>query len=97
MITIVKTIVGYAVDNTTLTRFFTLLFLIPFAIAAITMIHLLLLHQTGSNDPLGLNKNILHLLFIHVCVPLSYFVFCYGLISSCNILWMIVVSEECSQ
>jgi len=96
MITVVKTIVGYAVDNTTLTQFFTLLFLIPFAIAAITMIHLFL-HQTGSNNPIGLNKKILHLLFIHACVPLSYFVFCYGLISSCNILWIIVVSEECSQ
>ena len=51
----------------------------------------------GPNNPLGLNKNILHLLFIHACVPLNYFVFCYGLISSCNILWMIGVSEECSQ
>ena len=97
MNTIVKTIVGYAVDNTTLTRFFSLLFLIPFTTTAITMIRLLFLHQMGSNNPLGLNKNILHFLFIHACVLLSYFVFCYGLISSCNILWMIVVSEECSQ
>jgi ubiquinol-cytochrome c reductase cytochrome b subunit len=29
----------------------------PFAIAAIVLIHLLFLHQTGSNNPLGLNKN----------------------------------------
>jgi len=61
------------------------------------MIRLLFLHQMESNNPLGLNKNILHLLFIHACVPLIYFVFCYGLISSRNILWMIVVSEECLQ
>jgi quinol-cytochrome oxidoreductase complex cytochrome b subunit len=47
----------FAVDSATLTRFITLHFLIPFAIAAITIIHLLFLHQTGSNNPLGLNKN----------------------------------------
>ena len=44
-------------DNATLTRFFALHFLIPFVIAAIVLIHLLFLHQTGSNNPLGLNKN----------------------------------------
>jgi ubiquinol-cytochrome c reductase cytochrome b subunit len=48
---------GFAVDNTTLTRFFALHFLIPYAIAAIAIIYLLFLHQTGSNNPLGLNKN----------------------------------------
>nr|WHM51756.1 cytochrome b [Reticulitermes virginicus] len=48
---------GFAVDNATLTRFFALHFLVPFVIAAVTMIHLLFLHQTGSNNPLGLNKN----------------------------------------
>nr|AIY61579.1 cytochrome b [Prorhinotermes canalifrons] len=48
---------GFAVDNATLTRFFALHFLMPFAIAAMTMVHLLFLHQTGSNNPLGLNKN----------------------------------------
>jgi preprotein translocase subunit SecG len=31
--------------------------LIPFVIVAIAIIHLLFLHQTGSNNPLGLNKN----------------------------------------
>nr|QNP10004.1 cytochrome b [Ochthebius lederi] len=49
---------GFAVDNATLTRFFTLHFLMPFVIAALTMIHLLFLHQTGSNNPLGTNSNI---------------------------------------
>nr|YP_009250764.1 cytochrome b [Rhinotermes hispidus]AMX23117.1 cytochrome b [Rhinotermes hispidus] len=48
---------GFAVDNATLTRFFALHFLMPFLIAAMAMIHLLFLHQTGSNNPLGLNKN----------------------------------------
>ena len=49
---------GFAVDNATLNRFFALHFLLPFLIAAISMIHLLFLHQTGSNNPLGLNSNI---------------------------------------
>nr|YP_010154888.1 cytochrome b [Melanophila acuminata]QQX28207.1 cytochrome b [Melanophila acuminata] len=49
---------GFAVDNATLTRFFTLHFLLPFIVAAMVMIHLLFLHQTGSNNPLGLNSNI---------------------------------------
>nr|UPI55297.1 cytochrome b [Mezira sp.] len=48
---------GFSVDNATLTRFFTLHFMLPFIIAAFTMIHLLMLHQTGSNNPLGTNSN----------------------------------------
>nr|YP_009694531.1 cytochrome b [Eurydema qinlingensis]QEI26516.1 cytochrome b [Eurydema qinlingensis] len=48
---------GFSVDNATLTRFFTLHFLLPFIISAMVIIHLLFLHQTGSNNPLGLNPN----------------------------------------
>lgn len=49
---------GFAVDNPTLTRFFTFHFLIPFLVAGLTMIHLLFLHQRGSNNPLGINANV---------------------------------------
>lgn len=49
---------GFAVDNATLTRFFTFHFLFPFITLAIIIIHLLFLHQTGSNNPLGINRNI---------------------------------------
>nr|YP_009499404.1 cytochrome b [Ganisa cyanogrisea]AWT58435.1 cytochrome b [Ganisa cyanogrisea] len=49
---------GFAVDNATLTRFYTFHFLFPFIILMLTMIHLLFLHQTGSNNPLGLNSNL---------------------------------------
>nr|YP_010947062.1 cytochrome b [Ergaula nepalensis]WGO57871.1 cytochrome b [Ergaula nepalensis] len=49
---------GFAVDNATLNRFFTFHFLLPFIISAMVMIHLLFLHQTGSNNPMGLNSNI---------------------------------------
>nr|ARH54700.1 cytochrome b [Tetratoma fungorum] len=48
---------GFAVDNATLTRFFTFHFMLPFIVSALVMIHLLFLHQTGSNNPLGLNSN----------------------------------------
>nr|URX53458.1 cytochrome b [Incisitermes minor] len=49
---------GFAVDNATLTRFFTLHFLMPFVITAMVMVHLLFLHQTGSNNPLGLKSDL---------------------------------------
>nr|QGX06857.1 cytochrome b [Ypthima motschulskyi] len=49
---------GFAVDNATLTRFYTFHFLLPFIILMMTMIHLLFLHQTGSNNPLGINSNL---------------------------------------
>nr|YP_009861686.1 cytochrome b [Chaetodon wiebeli]QKD75024.1 cytochrome b [Chaetodon wiebeli] len=48
---------GFSVDNATLTRFFAFHFLLPFIIAAVSMIHLMFLHQTGSNNPLGLNSD----------------------------------------
>nr|YP_010443321.1 cytochrome b [Apogonia cf. basalis]UTE83849.1 cytochrome b [Apogonia cf. basalis] len=49
---------GFAIDNATLTRFFTLHFLLPFIILAMVMLHLMFLHQTGSSNPLGVNSNI---------------------------------------
>nr|QDV39963.1 cytochrome b [Gallotia stehlini] len=48
---------GFAIDNATLTRFFTLHFLLPFMILGVSVIHLLFLHETGSNNPTGLNSN----------------------------------------
>nr|YP_009406964.1 cytochrome b [Typhlatya mitchelli]ASA39487.1 cytochrome b [Typhlatya mitchelli] len=45
---------GFAVDNATLTRFFAFHFILPFGIMAASMIHILFLHQTGSNNPLGI-------------------------------------------
>nr|QDV39970.1 cytochrome b [Acanthodactylus erythrurus lineomaculatus]QTA72602.1 cytochrome b [Acanthodactylus erythrurus lineomaculatus] len=49
---------GFAVDSATLTRFFTFHFLLPFAIMGISMIHLMFLHETGSNNPTGLNSDL---------------------------------------
>nr|ABO64887.1 cytochrome b [Rasbora pauciperforata] len=48
---------GFSVDNATLTRFFAFHFLLPFVVAGATILHLLFLHETGSNNPIGLNSN----------------------------------------
>nr|ABU45761.1 cytochrome b [Saltator atricollis] len=45
---------GFSVDNPTLTRFFALHFLLPFVIVGLTLVHLTFLHETGSNNPLGI-------------------------------------------
>lgn len=49
---------GFAVDNATLTRFFTFHFVLPFIVAGLAAIHLLFLHQTGSNNPVGTHSNL---------------------------------------
>lgn len=41
-------------DSPTLTRFFALHFLLPFVLAALAIVHIVFLHETGSNNPLGI-------------------------------------------
>nr|AKU61253.1 cytochrome b [Lasiurus seminolus] len=48
---------SYSVDKPTLTRFFAFHFLLPFIISAMVMVHLLFLHETGSNNPMGIPAN----------------------------------------
>nr|ABY48492.1 cytochrome b [Xantusia vigilis]ABY48493.1 cytochrome b [Xantusia vigilis]ABY48494.1 cytochrome b [Xantusia vigilis]ABY48495.1 cytochrome b [Xantusia vigilis]ABY48496.1 cytochrome b [Xantusia vigilis] len=48
---------GFSVDNATLTRFFAFHFILPFIIIAMTVLHLLFLHESGSNNPTGLSAN----------------------------------------
>jgi quinol-cytochrome oxidoreductase complex cytochrome b subunit len=45
---------GFAVDNATLNRFFSLHYLLPFAIVGAVLVHILVLHTYGSSNPLGL-------------------------------------------
>nr|YP_010757450.1 cytochrome b [Nephotettix parvus]WEU77793.1 cytochrome b [Nephotettix parvus] len=49
---------GFSVDNATLSRFFSLHFILPFIIVMMVMIHLFFLHMTGSSNPIGINSNI---------------------------------------
>nr|BAT32818.1 cytochrome b [Hynobius tokyoensis] len=48
---------GFSVDKATLTRFFAFHFLFPFLTAGTSIIHLLFLHETGSNNPTGIYSN----------------------------------------
>ena len=45
---------GFAVDNPTLNRFFSLHYLLPFVIVGVVFLHVVALHITGSNNPLGI-------------------------------------------
>ena len=44
---------GFSVDNPTLKRFFVFHFLLPLVLIAISILHLTLLHISGSTNPLG--------------------------------------------
>jgi NADH/F420H2 dehydrogenase subunit C len=78
---------GFSVDNPTLNRFFSLHYVLPFIIVALMITHLVLLHQDGSNNPLGVpgNKMIISFYpyfyvkdlfgFIFLMLIFSYFVF----------------------
>jgi ubiquinol-cytochrome c reductase cytochrome b/c1 subunit len=47
---------GFTVDNPTLNRFYSLHYLLPFVIVAMVFLHLMALHQHGSNNPLGIDR-----------------------------------------
>nr|YP_009685893.1 cytochrome b [Aphyosemion cyanostictum]QDV92518.1 cytochrome b [Aphyosemion cyanostictum] len=47
----------FSISNATLTRFFTFHFFLPFVLLAVTMVHLIFLHETGSNNPTGINSD----------------------------------------
>nr|YP_009104692.1 cytochrome b [Damithrax spinosissimus]AIT75859.1 cytochrome b [Damithrax spinosissimus] len=47
---------GFSVDNATLTRFFAFHFVLPFLIAAASLVHILFLHHSGANNPLGISS-----------------------------------------
>lgn len=49
---------GFTINNVTLNRFFSIHFILPIIIAVFVIIHIFFLHQTGSNNPLIINKNL---------------------------------------
>nr|UXG58695.1 cytochrome b [Dermacentor albipictus] len=49
---------GFSVDNNTLIRFFSLHFILPFILLMMVLIHIVLIHEKGSSNPLGLSMNI---------------------------------------
>ena len=46
---------SYCIDGMTLNRFYSLHYVLPFIIFMVTMVHLALLHEFGSNNPLGIS------------------------------------------
>ncbi len=48
---------GFSVGNPTLNRFFSLHYLLPFILTGLVFLHLIILHQNGSNNPLGTSAN----------------------------------------
>lgn len=45
---------GFSVGNATLTRFFAFHFIVPLLIASVVVLHIIMLHNTGRNNPLGM-------------------------------------------
>ena len=71
---------GFSVDNATLNRFFSLHFLVPFLIAGLTIVHLALLHENGSNNPLGIESYVDKISFypyFYVKDLLAFFLFIF--------------------
>jgi ubiquinol-cytochrome c reductase cytochrome b subunit len=66
---------GFSVDNATLNRFFSLHYLMPFAIAGLTIVHLTLLHKDGSNNLIGVDSAIDRILFYLIFMLKTYLAF----------------------
>ena len=48
---------GFSVENPTLSRFFSLHYLLPFVIVGVALLHYIALHRFGSNNPLGIDAS----------------------------------------
>nr|YP_001633637.1 cytochrome b [Negombata magnifica]CAM06602.1 cytochrome b [Negombata magnifica] len=48
---------GFSVSNATLNRFFSLHYLLPFVLVALAIVHLIALHEDGSNNPIGITSD----------------------------------------
>lgn len=66
---------NFSVSQPTLNRFFSLHFLLPLVIAALVLVHLILLHETGSSNPTGTNTQYDKIKFfkIYLIKDISYF------------------------
>ena len=46
---------GFGVDSPTLSRFYSLHYLLPFVLVAVVLLHITAIHKVGSNNPLGID------------------------------------------
>nr|ABA19090.1 cytochrome b [Amblyomma americanum]UYB77897.1 cytochrome b [Amblyomma americanum] len=80
---------GFSVDNNTLIRFFSLHFILPFLLLSMSITHIILIHEKGSSNPLGVSMNIDKIPFhpyftikdilgiLFVVIPFSLFILLY--------------------
>nr|YP_006702467.1 cytochrome b [Trichuris discolor]AFK81040.1 cytochrome b [Trichuris discolor] len=54
---------GYSISGRTLQFFFTFHYLVPFVIASVAVVHIMLLHTSGSSNPLGSHTPFLKIKF----------------------------------
>ena len=83
---------GFSVDNATLNRFFSLHYLIPFLIVGLSLLHLVLVHHHGNNNPFGIDASTNMIKFYPYSLPVKY-VFA-GLILFLSLLIMVCFSPN---
>nr|YP_005090356.1 cytochrome b [Phaeodactylum tricornutum]ADY18532.1 cytochrome b [Phaeodactylum tricornutum]QII42437.1 cytochrome b [Phaeodactylum tricornutum] len=71
---------GFTVGNPTLKRFYSIHFLLPFLIAGVSLLHLTLLHQIGSNNPIGSDTGVDNVSFYPYFLSKDLFAFSFFLI-----------------
>jgi len=77
---------GYSIGTATITKFYALHYLLPFLIVAVVGLHLALLHQNGSTNPLGIYSKTNKISFYPYFYVKDLFLFiCLG------VIWVIVV------
>jgi len=86
---------GFSVDNPTLHRFFVFHFLFPFVLAFLRILHLLFLHETGSNNPLGVTSDYDKTSFhtYYTSKDLVGFIFYFAFLAILGLLFPLLLSD----
>jgi quinol-cytochrome oxidoreductase complex cytochrome b subunit len=69
---------GFSVDNATLNRFFSLHYLFPFIIMALVILHIIFLHENGSNNSLGITSQVDQIVFPYYIIKDIYGIIIFG-------------------
>ena len=77
---------GFAVREATLTRFYSFHFVFPFVVLALIVLHLLVLHQTGSNNPLNISSSKNKIPFSHYFIYKDLLRFLIIIIIFCSVV-----------
>nr|YP_009735164.1 cytochrome b [Acropyga pallida]QBG38651.1 cytochrome b [Acropyga pallida] len=76
---------GFSINNSTLNRFYSIHFILPFIMIIMVMLHLFFLHSTGSSNPLGTSSNLYKIPF-HIYFTLKDI---FGLMILMLMFWII--------